>query len=63
MPQAALALRAAFSVLKQHSRRAPTGTRPRVEGATRPSIEGETQDKAGGGVWGGSSVSSSSEKF
>ena len=41
----------------------------RVEGAKRPRIEGEAQtegearEKAGGGVWGGGSVSPSPENF
>ena len=41
----------------------------RVEGAKRPRIEGEArtegeaQEKAGGGVWGGGSVSPSQENF
>ena len=41
----------------------------RVEGAKRPRIEGEartemeTREKAGGGVWGGGSVSPSPENF
>ena len=41
----------------------------RVEGAKRPRIEGEARtegearEKAGGGVWGGGSVSPSSENF
>ena len=66
MPQAAFALGAAFSVLKQqHSKRAPTGSlaldlewraqRARVSRA-KPKINLV-------GVWRGSSVSSPSEKF
>ena len=35
--------------------------RPRFEGEAR--IEGEAREKAGGGVWGGGSVSPSSEIF
>ena len=41
----------------------------RIEGAKRPRIEGEARsesearDKAGGGVWGGGSVSPSPENF
>ena len=35
----------------------------RIEGAERPRIEGEARDLAGGGVWGGGSVSPSPENF
>ena len=35
--------------------------RPRIEGEAR--TEGEAQEKAGGGVWGGGSVSLSPENF
>ena len=35
--------------------------RPRIEGEAR--TEGEARDKAGGGVWGGGSVSPSPENF
>ena len=39
------------------------GWRGEFEGAKRPRIEGEAREEAGGGVWGGGSVSPSPEKF